>query len=312
MNFFLFIVGRIANALITVWLVVSSVFFMMEVLPGDPATLIAGELASQEQIKMIREKLGLNRPLSERYKDMIFSLVKLDFGKSFWTSQDVGSVIAERIKNTFFLSASALSMSIIGGCAFAIMFFRFRKLESAFVSITTALYSIPNFWLGVILIIIFAVKLKLFPVSGFSTESADIALKHLFLPSLTLSISLAVVLSRFIKNLVEEYLRSDFFVFVRAKGVSKARELLHLAKAISPGIITVIGLQAGVLLSGTVITETVFSFPGIGLLMVESVMSRDFPLIIGCIFVVSAIWVSVNAITDVIILALDPRLRERE
>ncbi len=121
-----------------------------------------------------------------------------------------------------------------------------------------------------------------------------------------------VVLSRFIKNLVEEYLKADFFVFVKAKGVSKAREFLHLAKAISPGIITVIGLQAGVLLSGTVITETVFSFPGIGLLMVESVMSRDFPLIIGCIFVVSAIWVSVNAITDMIILKLDPRLRERE
>lgn len=312
MNLFLFIVGRIAKALITVWLVVSSVFFMMEVLPGDPAVLIAGELASAEQIKMIREKLGLNKPFTERYKDMLVSLVKLDFGKSFWTSQYVGSIIAERIKNTFFLSASALFMSIIGGCTLAIMFFRFRKLESALVSITTALYSIPNFWLGVILIIIFAVKLKVFPVSGFSTESADVALKHLFLPSLTLSISLAVVLSRFIKNLVEEYLKADFFVFVKAKGVSKAREFLHLAKAISPGIITVIGLQAGVLLSGTVITETVFSFPGIGLLMVESVMSRDFPLIIGCIFVVSAIWVSVNAITDMIILKLDPRLRERE
>ena len=305
-----FIAGRLTKALITVWLVVSSVFFMMEILPGDPASLIAGELASEEQVKMIREKLGLNRPLHERYKDMLVSLVKLDFGKSFWTSQDVGGIIWERIKNTFFLSAVSLAMSVLGGCALAITFFRFRTLESALVSITTALYSIPNFWLGVILIIIFAVKLKVFPVSGFSTESASEALKHVFLPAITLSISLSVVLSRFIKNLVEEYLRSDFFVFVRAKGVSKAREFLHLAKAISPGIITVIGLQAGVLLSGTVITETVFSFPGIGLLMVEAVMSRDFPLVIGCIFVVSTIWVSVNAITDLIILALDPRLRK--
>jgi len=241
---------------------------------------------------------------------MNFSSLKFEFGKSFWTEQNVSEIIAERIKNTFILASCSLLLSLVGGVILALVYFRFKKFDDLIVSITTAIYSIPNFWLGVILIIIFSVKLKLFPVSGFSTGSTGEALKHLFLPSITLSLSLSVVLSRFIKNLVEEVIKTDFFLLVKAKGTSKIREILHIAKAISPGIITVIGLQAGVLLSGTVVTETVFSFPGIGLLMVEAVMSRDFPTIMGCIFTTSSIWVIVNMLVDFLILIIDPRLRK--
>lgn len=305
-----FVLTRFAKAILTIYLVVSAVFFIVEVLPGDPAELIAGELAGKEQIEAVRKKLGLDLPLYERYKNIIFSSLKFEFGKSFWTEQNVSEIIAERIKNTFILGSCSLLLSLVGGVILALVYFRFKKFDEFIVSITTAIYSIPNFWLGVILIIIFSVKLKLFPVSGFSTGSTAEALKHLFLPSITLSLSLSVVLSRFIKNLVEEVIKTDFFLLVKAKGVSKTREILHIAKAISPGIITVIGLQAGVLLSGTVVTETVFSFPGIGLLMVEAVMSRDFPTIMGCIFTTSSIWVIVNTLVDFIILIIDPRLRK--
>ncbi len=299
----MFLILSIFKASITVLFVVSSVFFVIEILPGDPALLIAGEGASQLQIQKIRQELELDKPLLQRYKKMLKSVFTLKFGKSIYTGQDIGSTLLERLKNTAELAALSLVFSITWGVLLFLAYMKFEKYEGTLVAFSTFVYSIPNFWLGVIFILIFGVKLKIFPISDYETKMS------LVLPALTLSISLGVVLSRFMRNSAVEIMNSDFVKFLRAKGVKGIRFYLHLTKVMLPGILTVLGIQAGVLLSGVVVVEKVFSFPGVGSFAVDSVIARDFPSIISCAFIISAVWVVVNFFVDILIKLIDPRLR---
>jgi ABC-type dipeptide/oligopeptide/nickel transport systems, permease components len=296
------ILSDIFKAILTIFFVLTSIFFIIEAIPGDPAELLGGERASREEIEKIRKEFGLDKPLLERYKNTLLSAIKFDFGHSFYTKQKVRDIIIPRLKNTFLLAITTLVITFFLANLIFILYILFKKWEDAITILSTIVWSIPNFWLGVIFIILFSVKLRLLPVSGFENP------KSLILPSLTLSISLSIVLGRFLKNLSEDFIKSDAFLFIRSKGVGFMRELLHITKAISAGIITVIGLQAGVLLSGTVITETVFSFPGIGSLTVQAVLSRDLPLLYGCVFSISSIWVLVNFVADKLAQIFDPRL----
>jgi ABC-type dipeptide/oligopeptide/nickel transport system permease component len=297
------IFSDIFKAILTIFFVLTTIFFIIEAIPGDPAELLGGERASREEIEKIKKEFGLDKPLLERYKNTLISAIKFDFGYSFYTKQKVRDIIIPRLKNTFLLAITTLAITFFLANLIFIIYILFRKWEDAITILSTILWSIPNFWLGVIFIILFSVKLRLLPVSGFEN------LKSLILPALTLSISLSIVLGRFLKNLSEDFIKSDAFLFIRSKGVGFVRELLHISKAISSGIITVIGLQAGVLLSGTVITETVFSFPGIGSLTVQAVLSRDLPLLYACVFSISSIWVLVNFLSDKLAQIFDPRLR---
>lgn len=297
------IIFGLLKGFLSIFLVVNAIFFIFQVIPGDPAQIIAGDNASEEQIEKIRRELGLNLPLHQRYISTIVSLMKLDFGRSLYKQIDIGDALIQRLGNTFKLALFTVFLVMLESLILFYLYVIFRKFESSIIGVATFIYSIPNFWLGIILIIIFSVKLKILPMSGYE------GLKSLILPSITLSLSLSVVLSRFMKNSAEQVINSDFARFLKAKGVYGLRFYMHIFKAVLPTIITVLGLQIGVLLSGTVITENVFSFPGIGSFMVESVLSRDMPAVVSSVFVVSSIWVIVNLIVDILVKFSDPRLR---
>lgn len=291
----------IAKGFISVFMVINAIFFIFHLIPGDPARILVGENVPEEQINKIREELGLNLPLSQRYINTVRSLLTLNFGRSFFRQTEIKPMLIQRLKNTLKLATLTIILVIGESLLLFYVYVKFKRLENLVLGATTFIYSIPNFWLGIILIIILSVKLKVLPMSGYE------GIKSLILPSITLSLSLSVVLSRFIKNSVEQVINSDFSRFLKAKGVYGARFYIHTTRAVLPTIITVLGLQVGVLLSGTVITENVFSFPGIGSFVVESVLSRDIQSVISSVFVISSMWVIINLMTDILIKVLDPR-----
>lgn len=291
----------IAKGFISVFMVINAIFFIFHLIPGDPARILVGENVPEEQIDKIREELGLNLPLSQRYINTVRSLLTLNFGRSFFRQTEIKPMLIQRLKNTLKLATLTIILVIGESLLLFYVYVKFKRLENLVLGATTFIYSIPNFWLGIILIIILSVKLKVLPMSGYE------GIKSLILPSITLSLSLSVVLSRFIKNSVEQVINSDFSRFLKAKGVYGARFYIHTTRAVLPTIITVLGLQVGVLLSGTVITENVFSFPGIGSFVVESVLSRDIQSVISSVFVISSMWVIINLMTDILIKVLDPR-----
>ena len=301
-----FFIRRFFGGLLTIFLVSSAVFFIVGVLHGDPARYLAGEFASEEFVENLRKELGISKPLIERYKDFIKNLLKFDLGESFYYRKEVLSVIIERFKNTLFLALSSILFSTAFGIflGFVSALKKDSIIDKLILSLSTLIYSIPNFWLGVILILIFSVKLKMLPVSGFSD------LKSIVLPTLTLGFSLSSVLSRFVRNSVISSLESDYIMFAKSKGAPLHIILLvHVTKNIIGTIFTVISLQLGVLLSGTVVTETIFAFPGVGNLTVFAVNSRDFPMIQGCVIFISAVWVMSNILSDFLILISNPRSR---
>lgn len=291
----------VAKGFISVFMVINAIFFIFHLIPGDPARILVGENVPEEQINKIREELGLNLPLSQRYINTVRSLLTLNFGRSFFRQTEIKPMLIQRLKNTLKLATLTIILVIGESLLLFYVYVKFKRLENLVLGATTFIYSIPNFWLGIILIIILSVKLKVLPMSGYE------GIKSLILPSITLSLSLSVVLSRFIKNSVEQVINSDFSRFLKAKGVYGARFYIHTTRAVLPTIITVLGLQVGVLLSGTVITENVFSFPGIGSFVVESVLSRDIQSVISSVFVISSMWVIINLMTDILIKVLDPR-----
>ncbi len=291
----------VAKGFISVFMVINAIFFIFHLIPGDPARILVGENVPEEQIDKIREELGLNLPLSQRYINTVRSLLTLNFGRSFFRQTEIKPMLIQRLKNTLKLATLTIILVIGESLLLFYVYVKFKRLENLVLGATTFIYSIPNFWLGIILIIILSVKLKVLPMSGYE------GIKSLILPSITLSLSLSVVLSRFIKNSVEQVINSDFSRFLKAKGVYGARFYIHTTRAVLPTIITVLGLQVGVLLSGTVITENVFSFPGIGSFVVESVLSRDIQSVISSVFVISSMWVIINLMTDILIKVLDPR-----
>lgn len=291
----------VAKGFISVFMVINAIFFIFHLIPGDPARILVGENIPEEQINKIREELGLNLPLSQRYINTVRSLLTLNFGRSFFRQTEIKPMLIQRLKNTLKLATLTIILVIGESLLLFYVYVKFKRLENLVLGATTFIYSIPNFWLGIILIIILSVKLKVLPMSGYE------GIKSLILPSITLSLSLSVVLSRFIKNSVEQVINSDFSRFLRAKGVYGVRFYIHTTRAVLPTIITVLGLQVGVLLSGTVITENVFSFPGIGSFVVESVLSRDIQSVISSVFVISSMWVIINLMTDILIKVLDPR-----
>lgn len=297
------VVAGILKGAVSVFLVINAIFLIFQVIPGDPARVIAGEGASEEQLAKIRRELGLDVPLHQRYLNTIFSLITFDFGKSMYRQVKVSSLLVHRLMNSLKLAFVTIVLVIVESIILFLLYLKFRGLESVIVALTTFIYSIPNFWLGIMLIVVFSVKLKFLPMSGYEGP------KSLVLPAVTLSISLSVVLSRFMRNSAEQVIRTDFFRFLKAKGVYGIRLYIHVLRAILPTIITVMGLQIGVLLSGVVVTENVFSFPGVGSLIVESVLARDFPVIIAAVFVISSLWVAVNLVVDVLVKVVDPRLR---
>jgi ABC-type dipeptide/oligopeptide/nickel transport system permease component len=288
--------------------VATLVFSLLHLIPGDPAQAILGDTASPADVAALREKLGLDRALVEQYGAFLAGAVQGDLGTSLRTGQPVVRQIWERVPATAELALAAMVVAIGValplGVAAAVR--RGTVVDVASMALALTGISVPNFWLGPLLAILFAVKLEWLPVSGRGT------LAHLVLPALSLGAGLAAILARMTRASLLEELREPYVQAARARGASHARAIVRhgLRNGLIP-IVTLVGLQFGAVLTGAVITETVFAWPGIGRLLIQSIGFRDYPTAQGCILLIAATYMTVNLVTDLAYGLLDPRIRVR-
>ena len=286
--------------------VATLVFSLIHLIPGDPAQAMLGEAAPHADVVELRHRLGLDRPLIEQYGMFLKGLVKGDLGTSLRTGQPVTDQIVERMPATFELAAAAMIVAIAFAMPLGIVAAvrRGTVADHAAMTISLAGVSVPNFWLGPMLAIIFAVELGWLPVSGRGTWA------HLVLPAISLGAALAAILARMTRATMLEELREQYVQAARARGVSKSRAVLRHAfrNSLIP-VVTLLGLQFGAVLTGAVITETIFAWPGIGRLLIQSIGFRDYPLVQGCILLIAVTYVAMNLITDLLYGFLDPRIR---
>ena len=317
------LVRQLALMLLVIWTVVSLVTLLIEVVPGDPATVILGETATQEQIENFRAQHGLDRPAffftynsdkgftwngaENRYADYWRGLLQGDLGTSFRTQRPVRDMILERYPSTIKLAIAAMLVAI--GIALPLGVLagsRKNSLMDNFASVFALLgISLPTFVMGPFLVYIFAVRLGWFSPTG-SLYPEDIVL-----PAVTLGAALSAILTRMIRSSVIEELGEDYVRTARAKGVSERKVLFkHVLKNGLIPVVTILGLQLGVLLAGAIITEKIFSWPGLGLLLLEDgIGKRDYRLVQGCVLVISITFILANSLTDIVYRKLDPRIR---
>ena len=286
--------------------VATLVFALIHLVPGDPAQAMLGEGASQEEVQRLRTSLGLDRPLLVQYTGFLGGLVRGDLGTSFRYNSPVTAQITSRLGNTAKLALAAMAVAIVFAVPLGIVaaVFRGRAPDHAAMTLALAGISMPNFWLGPLLAILFAVSLGWLPVSGTGS------LAHLVLPAITLGAALSAILARMTRASLLEELRELYVLAARARGLSGARAVLRHAfrNSLIP-VVTIIGLQFGAVLTGTIITETIFAWPGLGRLLIQAINFRDYPLIQGCILFISVTYVLMNLLTDLTYGLLDPRIR---
>jgi ABC-type dipeptide/oligopeptide/nickel transport system permease component len=286
--------------------VATLVFSLIHLVPGDPVQAMLGDSASPSDIADLRGRLGLDRPLYVQYGSFLRGLAAGNLGVSLRTNQPVAAAIAERLPATVELAVAAMIVAVLVAIPLGILAAVRAGTRVDHLATTLALVgiSIPNFWLGPLLAIVFSVTLGWLPVAGRGT------LAHLVLPAITLGAPLSAVLARMTRASVLEELREPYVLAARARGVSKARAVLRHAfrNSLIP-IVTVLGLQIGAVLTGAVITETIFAWPGVGRLLIQSISFRDYPMVQGCILLIATSYVSMNLLTDVVYGFLDPRIR---
>ena len=301
-----YILQRLLGALLVILGVVSIVFLLIHVIPGDPVEIMLGESASTTDREALRVALGLNQPVWVQFQQYLAGLLQLDMGNSIHFRRPVTDLLLERLPATGLLAAMTLLLTLLLALPLGIIAAVRRDTvwDSGAMTFSMLGVSIPNFWLGPILILVFSLWLGWFPVSGRSGFGSVI------LPALTLSTGLIAILSRMVRSSLLEVLGEDYIRTARAKGLPRQRVILHhgLRNALLP-VITLLGLQLGALLAGAVITETVFSWPGVGLLTIESIQSRDYPVVQACVLLISVTYVLVNLLTDLAYAWIDPRIR---
>jgi peptide/nickel transport system permease protein len=286
--------------------VATLVFSLIHLVPGDPVQAMLGESASPEDVAEMRVRLGLDRPLLVQYASFMQGAVIGNLGISLRTNQPVARAIAERMPATFELAMASMLVAVLIGIPLGIIAAVYvgTRVDYAATSLALIGISMPNFWVGPLLAIVFSVSLGWLPVSGRGT------LAHLVLPAITLGAPLAAVLARMTRASVLEELRELYVLAARARGLSRTRAVLkHAFRNSLIPIVTVLGLQFGAVLTGAVITETIFAWPGVGRLLVQSISSRDYPAVQGCILLIAMTYVSMNMLVDVLYGLLDPRIR---
>jgi len=303
-----FFLRRVALVIPTIVGAVTLVFFFLHLIPGDPVEVMLGETAQQADKERLREELGLNLPLYVQYGRFIVGVAQGDLGESYFYRRPVAQVIAGRVPATVELALAAFLVAGVIAIPLGIVA-ALREgtvVDNASVLFSLVGVSMPNFWLGPLLIILFSIQLGWFPVSGRGGVGS------LVLPAVTLGTALAAVLSRMTRASLLERLGEDYLTVARAKGLPEWKVILKhaLRNALIP-IITVMGLQFGALLSGAIITENVFSWPGIGTLLINAIAARDYPLVQGCVLFITLSYVFVNLVTDLLYGWVDPRIRVR-
>ena len=282
------------------------VFSLIHLIPGDPVQTMLGESASPADVAQMRTRLGLDRPLLVQYGAFMKGAASGDLGRSLRTNQPVVAEISRRFPATLELAASAMLVAMLIAIPLGIIAAVNVNTRVDHAATTAALLgiSVPNFWLGPLLAIVFSIELGWLPVSGRGT------LANLILPALTLGAPLAAVLARMTRASLLEELRELYVLAARSRGVSRMRAVLRHAfrNSLIP-VVTIIGLQAGVVLTGAVVTETIFAWPGVGRYLIQSITARDYPAVQGCILFIAITYVSVNLLTDLAYGFLDPRIR---
>jgi ABC-type dipeptide/oligopeptide/nickel transport system permease component len=299
-------VRRLLIIIPVLWAVVTLVFLLIHIVPGDPAVQLVGENASEEQIQAARAQLGLDKPLLAQYTDYWRGLVRGEWGENPVTRQTVLSRIASRYPATIKLAIAAMVIATLVSIPLGVTAATHRgsAIDSGSTLIALLGISLPSFALGPLLILLFSVELGVTPVSGAG------GLAHLILPAVTLGAGLSAILTRIVRSSVLEELGEDYVRTARAKGLPERKVIYkHVLKNGLIPVVTVLGLQFGVLLAGAIITERVFSWPGVGSLLVDSIAERDYKLTQGCILVIAATYVMVNTATDILYRYLDPRIK---
>src|SRR5437762_5269470 len=301
-----FIVRRLLLTLPVVWIVVTLVFGLIHMVPGDPVAQMLGESASVTQVERMRHELGLDQPVLEQYRIYMTGVLHGDLGNSFRNQKSVARSILDGYPATIELSVAAALFSILVAVPFGVVgAIRRGRAADRFISFASLLgVSLPNFALGPMLILLFSIMLGLLPVSG----RGDFW--HLILPALTLGGGLAATTTRMVRSSMLEEIRQDYVRTPRAKGLNERAVLFGhaLRNGLIP-VITILGLQSGMLLAGAIITETIFSWPGLGRLTIQAINARDYPLVQGCILTIALTYILINLATDVLYSVVDPRIR---
>jgi ABC-type dipeptide/oligopeptide/nickel transport system permease component len=301
-----YLVRRLALTVPVLLGVATLVFALIHLVPGDPVQSMLGETASQEEVQQLRHTLGLDRPLLAQYRSFLAGLARGDLGTSFRFGTPVSQEIRSRLFRTIQLAVAAMGVAIAIALPLGIIaaVYRGTTVDHAAMTLALAGISMPNFWLGPLLAILFAVQLGWLPVAGTGS------IWHLVLPAVTLGAALAAILARMTRASVLEELRELYVLAARARGASRVRAVVRHAfrNSLIP-VVTIIGLQFGAVLTGTIITETIFAWPGVGRLLIQAINFRDYPLVQGCILFISFTYVMMNLLTDITYGLLDPRIR---
>ena len=300
-----YIARRAIAALLVVWAAVTAVFFLTR-LSGDPAAMLIDPSATAEQYETLRRHFGLDQPVLVQYARFLMGVTRGDLGDSFLYNEPAINIILMRLPATAGLAISALVLAVLIAVPLGILSAvrRNSPLDYGISLITSIGQSIPSYWFGLMLILLFAVRLHVLPTSGFGE------IRHLILPAVTLALAPTAKYLRLTRSEMLGILGQDYIRTARAKGVRERFVLArHALKNASIGLVTLIGTDLGYLLGGAVITETVFAWPGIGTLMINSVLNRDYPMVMALVMVITFIVVITNLLVDLLYAALDPRIR---
>lgn len=311
---FRFLLKRLGGTLCVLLLVAVMVFALTRLASGDPIALLLGDQASAEDIAQVRVQYGLDQPLLTQFSYWVKEVAQGNLGNSIFLQRPVTQALAERAEPTSFLALFAVAIAALIGipCGLVAAVWRGRLVDQILSAVAMLGASVPSFWMGLILIQIFAVKLGWFPASGYGNPDVSLIerLHHLVLPAVVLGVLNSALIIRFTRASVLDILNEDYVRTARSKGLSERVVILkHVLRNALVPIVTVVGLTTALMIGGAVVTETVFNLPGVGNLVVRAVLRRDYPVIQGALLVIAAIYVLINLLIDLIYMLVDPRIR---
>ena len=312
-----YLLKRVLAAIVVMWAVATLVFFMLRAVPGDPVQAMLFDTGDAQAVAVLRHKYGLDRPVYVQYGLWLWNIAHGDFGASIYGSREpVNRIIAEALPRTMSLALLAFVIAMViavpAGIVSAVR--RNTPLDHGFTLLAFLGLSMPDFWLGIVLIIVFAAHLRWLPAIGYVPPSAGLWpwFKHLILPATAIGTAFSAILARMIRSSMLEVLSADFITVARSKGVVEQQVVLKHAfrNALIP-VVTVVGIAFALLMAGAVVVENVFAIKGLGRVLIQGILNRDYPVVQGAILVVSAIFVLTNLVVDVLYTFIDPRIRLR-
>lgn len=308
-----FVLARLLQSVIVVLLVAVLTFLLMHLLPGDPAVVMAGQDASAEQVDRIRRQLGLDRPLAEQLATWLMRQATGDFGRSLVLNQSVLSAVSERLPVTLSLTAVSLAVTLPVGIGLGALAAQFRNsvIDGAVMAVALLGVSVPGFWLGTLAIALFAVKLGLLPSSGYVPLSGGVGpwLTALIMPATVLAMFQIGFLARITRSAMLDVIDQDFIRTARAKGLGWWKTVAkHTFRNALIPVVTVTGIILSLLIGGAVVTEQVFALPGVGRLVVQAILARDYPLVQGTLLLLAFVFVLINLVVDIVYRWVDPRV----